>query len=224
MLTLEGPLPAWDATRARAEVAPLIAWLIAAIRRHGVEVASLERLHERADAATALELSRTLSFSLSVGEGKRLVHALLAATLPRLPWRELAVQTVPHVRVLVPHDTIAPVPPHADHDIGHAPFERNLWFALTDALGSRALRLTRFSESMHLLAARDGPLFSPTLALPHAEARVGEVLLFTPLHVHAAQVVREDATRVSMDLRIAPLEAVRRRALKTFVPHVEAGQ
>ncbi|MFT3706453.1 MAG: hypothetical protein QM817_02180 [Archangium sp.] len=220
-MNLSGPLPAWDVARRSTHVSELVARLLEALREKGAAVSTLDRLHTVADAARALELSQHLSFSLSRGEGKRLVHELLRATLPHLPWAELAVQTVPHVRVLIPGDAIAPVPPHTDHDIGHQLYERNLWFALTDALDTRALRLATFAQSMSLLDARKGPLFPRALELPRVEAREGDVLLFTPLHAHAAEVVRGDATRVSMDLRIAPLAAVRRRELRTFVPHLE---
>jgi hypothetical protein len=196
VLQLEGPLPAWDVVTTRADVGPFVAWLLDALRAKGVALEALSALHRQADASRALELSQHLSFASSVGAGRRLVHELVRATLPRLPWRELAVQTVPHVRILVPGDALAPVPPHTDHDIGHGLFERNLWFALTDA--------------RHILP--------PSLSLPRREAALGDVLLFTPLHAHAAQVVTGDATRVSMDLRLAPLQAVRQRGLRTFVP------
>jgi hypothetical protein len=222
MLDLSGPLPAWDVKRAHASVSGLLSFLSSRLRTKAIEV-ELAQLHTVADAARALELSQFLSFSLSGGEGKRRVHELLRATLPRLPWNELAVQTVPHVRVLVPEDELAPVPPHTDHDIGHQLYERNVWLALTDALETRALRVASFCDSMALLRAREGQLFPRTLALPRVEARAGDALLFTPLHAHAAEVVRGDATRVSMDLRIAPLATVRAHGLRTFVPALADG-
>ncbi|MBL8911681.1 MAG: hypothetical protein JNM17_13400 [Archangium sp.] len=210
MLTLTGPLPAWDIERRRTDPSELISFL----------GEGLSRLHEVANAERALQLSQQFSFSLATGEGKAIVHRLVRTTLPHLPWTELAIQTVPHVRVLIPDDDIAPVPPHADHDIGHSLFERNLWFALTAARGTAALRIASFARSMQLAAERAGPFFAPHLPLPVVEAERGDVLLFTPLHAHAAQTNREAFTRVSMDLRIAPLAHVRSRSLRTFVPVV----
>lgn len=207
VLQLTGSLPAWDIERTRADPTELIAFL----------AEDLSRLHERASAERALQLSQQFSFSLATGDGKAIVHRLVRAALPQLPWNELAIQTVPHVRVLIPGDGVAPVPPHTDHDIGHSLFERNLWFALTDARGTAALRVASFARSMHLAAARSGPFFPLELELPVIEAERGDVLLFTPLHAHAAQTNREAYTRVSMDLRIAPLAHVQSRALRTFV-------
>jgi hypothetical protein len=36
------------------------------------------------------------------------------------------------------------------------------------------------------------------------EAEPGDILLFAPLHLHCAQVVDGDETRISIDVRIAP--------------------
>jgi hypothetical protein len=46
------------------------------------------------------------------------------------------------------------------------------------------------------------------------------MLLLTPVHVHGGRTVSEseDATRVSIDIRIAPREAAAERNPYTFIP------
>ena len=46
----------------------------------------------------------------------------------------------------------------------------------------------------------------------------GDVLLFTPLHVHGARIVEADETRVSIDVRIAPSDAARARNAYAYIP------
>lgn len=220
MTRLEGPLPAWDFARARGDVTPVADWCLGELRARGVTVSRLDELHRAVTSAQALELSRALTFAAAARPARSLVHRLVRDALPSLPWSTLAIQTIPHVRVLVPGDELSPVPPHTDHGIGHGLDERNLWLALTDARGDAALHGACFAESMALDLARrrngDG-LFDRALPLPPIEASRGELLLFTPLHVHGARTVTADTTRVSIDVRIAPLEAVRARGALTFV-------
>lgn len=217
MPRLTGFLPAWDLERRRVDVSALEAWVLERLRSRGHQVASLARAHEVLDPAKALEASRALCFEGDGHEARALVNALVRAALPELPFDAVAVQAIPHFRVLVPKDQVSPVPVHTDHHIGHGLDERNLWFALTDARRTAALHAVPFAESKRLLD--DGAL-DPGFTrhrLPPLEVKKGEVLLFTPLHLHGAQVVEEPMTRVSLDVRIAPLASVRARSRATFV-------
>ena len=85
------------------------------------------------------------------------------------------------------------------------------------AHGTAALHAVPFAESKRLLGARGVEAALAAHQLPPLEVKKGEVLLFTPLHLHGAQVVEAPVTRVSLDVRIAPLAAVRARSLATFV-------
>lgn len=215
MPRLTGFLPAWDLERRWVDVSALEAWVLARLRVMGHPLVSLERAHEVLDPAAALQAARALCFEGDGHEARGLVNALVRAALPELPFDALAVQAIPHFRVLVPGDRVAPVPVHTDHHIGHGLDERNLWFALTDAKGTAALHALPFSESKRLLGAGGLDAFAAHELAP-LEVKKGEVLLFTPLHLHGARVVEAPVTRVSLDVRIAPLAAVRALGLTTF--------
>jgi hypothetical protein len=43
--------------------------------------------------------------------------------------------------------------------------------------------------------------------IPPVPTRRGDVLVFTPLHLHRARPPSDDASRVSIDLRIVPRQA-----------------
>lgn len=207
-LALRGWLPVWDVERRRAELDEVIAWTLGRLHAWGVEAPSLSAIAVPGERARSLaqELTRE---SLSA-ELRRPLHRALRAMLPELPWERVWVQTYTHFRVLVPGDTVAPVPPHSDHGFGHELDERNVWLALTDAAGSNALHLWSLGESLAWFV-RSGRLVG---ALPEVtglrpvEVRCGDALLFTPLHVHGAREA-SGGSRVSIDLRIVPRKGVR---------------
>ena len=158
-------------------------------------------------------------------EPRRALHALVRAALPELPWDVLGDPGRRHLRILVPGDCISPVPLHTDFGIGHSLDERNLWIALTPAQGNAALQVATFDESLASDERRreGGRLLSdPATPTRPFEVERGEVLLFTPLHVHGARVLDGDQTRVSIDVRIAPLAAARERNRFAYIPLLEA--
>jgi hypothetical protein len=214
---LTGPLPAWDVCRRSAPVGPFIEWLLQRCRARGYEVESLAQLHRVLTPFEAVALSAALSFEASERPGFDLLRQLLKRALPEVPWRAVALQATPHVRILIPGDAVSPVAPHTDFEAGRSLEERNLWVALTAARGTAALCLAPWAQSRALMQALGSPL-PVSLELPRVEADVGDVLLFTPLHAHRAQTVQEEVTRVSLDVRIMPLELVRDRAQSDFVP------
>ncbi len=207
-LALEGWLPAWDLERRRAPLDEVVAWTLAQLRAWGVEAAELSAI--AVEGPRARELARRLTRESMAPALRGPLHAALRASLPELPWERVLVQTYAHFRILVPGDAVGPVPPHVDYGFGHALDERNVWLALTDATGDAALHVCGLHESLaHLVSTgvMAGVLEAPAMLRP-APVRYGDVLLFTPLHVHAARPPVGRA-RVSIDLRLVPA----RRAL-----------
>lgn len=218
---LTGVLPAWDVERRRADVAPLVEWVRAELRGQGVAVTELDRLHEVVDADMAPRLSRHLTDASTRRAPREALHAIVRQAVPSLPWEAVAIQAIVHFRILVPGDAVSPVPLHTDFGIGHSLDERNMWIALTPARGSAALHLARLEASMASdRRRREGGRFliDPSTATQTEEVETGDVLLFTPLHVHGAQVVVGDRTRVSVDVRIAPLARARARNPFGYIP------
>lgn len=206
-LALAGWLPSWDVERRRAALDEVIAWTHAKLRAWGAGVERLDELD--VPGLHAMKLARALTREGAARELRGPLHAALRAVLPELPWQDLLVQTYAHFRILVPGDVLGPVPPHVDAGFGHGLDERNLWLALTDASGDAALHACMLHESLaHLTATGvvDGVLAPPSALRPIA-VRTGEVLLFTPLHVHGARPPAGRA-RVSIDLRIVPVGSV----------------
>ena len=206
-LALEGWLPCWDIERRHAPLDDVVAWTLTQLRAWGVDAMALAAID--VPGPRALELARWLTRSSAAPALRQPLHAALRALLPELPWDRVLVQTYAHFRILVRSEPVGPVPPHVDFGFGHALDERNVWLALTDAAGDAALHLCALHESLAHLAvtgAVEGVLEAPVGLRPIA-VRCGDVLLFTPLHVHAARPPIE-TTRVSIDLRIAPLGSV----------------
>lgn len=201
-LALAGWLPVWDLERRHAELAEVIAWTRARLAGWGVD-GPLEAI--RLSSELARDLARRLTQQSLDPALRRPLHAALRAISPELPWDHVLVQTHAHFRILCPGDHVSPVPPHCDHGFGHALDERNLWLALTDADGDGALHACGLRASLERLArggAIAGVIAEPGDLRPIAVRR-GDVLLFTPLHLHAARAPA-GATRVSIDLRIVP--------------------
>ncbi len=220
-----GPLPLFDVERRRVDVTAMITWARDTLRRAGVEVDDLARLHEHVDAAGAVRLAQHLTVSSRSRAHRAVLFALLAEALPELERRAIVVQATSHFRVLVPGDERSAVPPHTDHGIGHPLDERNVWIALTDAVGPAALHLLSRARSSHHEATRaaSGWVLPDVTRddLEPIDARVGDVLLFTPVHVHGARPPLE-RTRVSIDVRIAPRHSALERHPSGYVA-LEAG-
>ena len=207
LLSLRGPLPVWDIERRHVFIAPVARWVEEMLREWGLvdgPLADLSALHEQMSGEEALEASRRLTRASLQPLPRRLLHDLIREILPETLRREIWAQSHAHFRILVPHDERSPVPVHTDYGFGHSLLERNLWFALTDAEGPGALHLCSFAESLSLI----GRLGTASGVLEGAEpvpvpVRAGDVLLFTPLHIHGARPP-EGRTRVSFDVRIRP--------------------
>lgn len=224
---LTGPLPVWDLARRRVDVARFTAWIVDAAHAFGVPCSpdgDLARWHHAIDAAQALALSKHLTLHSRAHEPRSLVHAMLRTALPELPWRDVVVQTAAHVRVLVPGDELSPAPVHTDRAIGHGLDERNVWIALTDAHASAALHALPLAPSIAAEVRRKArgttTIDVAVEDLVALDVQRGDVVLFTPVHVHGARIIEPnaDVTRVSIDVRIAPAALPRSGAGFSFVP------
>jgi hypothetical protein len=209
-LALAGFLPAWDVERRPVDVAPIAAWALERIRGMGYPAAHLGELHGHMDAHQARAAAQALTAgSLERSIRLRVRRAVLSA-VPELPAPRVWIQTHTHFRILVPGDTVFPVPPHTDFGFGHSLAERNVWLPLTDAEGSAALHVLPLGESLAWLSrtGRSQGVLEGAPEIPPAPARAGEALLFTPLHLHRARAPEAGRCRVSIDVRIVPRPAV----------------
>jgi ectoine hydroxylase-related dioxygenase (phytanoyl-CoA dioxygenase family) len=217
-LALTGFLPAWDIERRRVDASGIVDWALDRIRHLGHRAVDLDTLHHHLDAAAALAVAQTLTAASLAEDLRRVVHRAVLQAIPEIEATRVWIQTHTHFRILVPHGTAAVVPPHTDHGFGHGLSERNVWISLTDAEGSAALHVLSLRESLSW-QARTGKLHGVLEGTPEilpVPTRAGDVLLFTPLHVHRARPPAGDRCRVSVDIRLVPrLEA--RRDL-TFSP------
>lgn len=205
-LALTGILPAWDVVRRRADTAPIAAWVLSEIRRLGHPVESLDTIHRQLDGEQARALAKALTAaSLSLDLRQRVQQAVLEA-VPEIPAEHVWIQTHTHFRILVPGDEAAAVPPHTDYAFGHGLAERNVWIPLTDAQGSAALHVLPLAASLAWIG-RTGKVRGVAEGapeMPPVPTRAGEVLLFTPLHLHRGRPPEGARSRVSADVRIVP--------------------
>lgn len=205
-LALTGFLPAWDVARRRADLAPIAAWALDHLRHLGHPAASLATLHHHLTPAQARAAAQALTAASLAPELRAHVHRAVLSAVPEIPAPRVWIQTHTHFRILVPHDAVAAVPPHTDHGFGHALAERNVWLSLTDAEGSAALHVLPLAASLAWLT-RTGRLrgvLDDVPEIPPVPTRAGEVLLFTPLHLHRARSPAGDVCRVSIDVRLVP--------------------
>jgi hypothetical protein len=205
-LALAGFLPAWDVERRSVDVTPIADWALDHIRSLGHPVESLGTLHRHLDPARARAVTQALTAASLEPELRRHVRRAVLEAVPELPAERVWVQTRTHFRILVPGDTVAPVPPHTDFGFGHMLVERNVWLSLTDAEGAAALHLLSLAESLSWMS-RTGTLhgvLEGAPEIPPVPTRAGDVLLFTPLHVHRGRTPGEECCRVSVDVRLVP--------------------
>lgn len=204
-LALTGFLPAWDLDRRHCDVSALVEWTLQRLALEGLQTPSLKSI--RVEGQRALELATRLTKASVEAEFRHRFHAVLRKVLPELPWERVWAQTYAHFRILVPGDTRGVVRAHTDFGFAHGLDERNVWIALTDATGPSALHILPFRESMNIVSKSE-----PIAAIYDVDALVpvsvecGDVVLFTPLHVHGARPP-QNAARVSIDVRITPAKA-----------------
>ena len=209
-LALAGFLPAWDIERRRADLRPLAAWVLHHLQSLGIPVDSLESAHRHLDGARSLEVARAITRASAAEEPRLLLVRAVREALPEIPPDRIWLQTHAHVRLLIPGDTRAAFPPHSDFGLGHGLSERNLWFSLTDAEGEGALHVLPLRASLAWMnrTGRVLGVLDDAPEIPPVPTRAGDVLLFTPLHLHRARPPSGPRCRVSIDVRIVPRPTV----------------
>lgn len=209
-LMLAGFLPAWDIERRRADLAPLSAWVLQQLKAMGVPAVSLETLHHHIDGAQALDLARIVTRKSAASEPRALLERAVGEAIPEIPARRIWLQTHAHVRFLLPGEERGPFPLHSDYGFGHGLSERNLWLSLTDASGDGALHVLPLRPSLEWMIHTGvvQGVMGDSVEVPPIPTRAGEVLLFTPLHLHRARPPAPPFSRVSIDVRIVPSPTV----------------
>ncbi len=206
VLALEGFLPAWDMEKRHADVAPIVQWTLQQLRDLGYSVEDLALLHEVMTPEQARSACKVLGARSLAPELRRALHQAVLQAIPELPRERTWVQTSAHYRILLPSDTISPVPPHTDFGFGHRLSERNIWIPLTNVDGPSALHVLPFVASLQWMA-RSGQLYGVFDDMPPTQPvamRIGEILLFTPLHIHRGFTPKPNECRVSIDIRLIP--------------------
>ena len=172
----------------------------------GYAADTLDTLHRHLDAEQARVAARRLTEASLAPELRASVCRAVLHILPELPPARVWIQTHTHFRILVPGDAVAAVPPHTDFGFGHGLSERNVWLSLTDAEGAAALHVLPLRDSLAWMG-KSGKLhgiLDGAPEIPAVATRVGDVLLFTPLHLHRARPPAGAFSRVSADIRIVP--------------------
>jgi sporadic carbohydrate cluster 2OG-Fe(II) oxygenase len=109
---------------------------------------------------------------------------------------------------------------HNDIMLGHPPEEINIWIPFTDSSKSRSFQILPLSFSLEMLEMyqynlpdlhnaiwNDDDLFSLFQKKANCvELKPGEVLLFDSRCIHAAKINKSKYSRVSMDVRVLPVE------------------
>ena len=205
-LALLGFLPAWDLEKRRADLSAIVHWTVEQIRHRGFPICSLETLHHHLDGQRAGALAQSLTAASLARELREALTQVMMKLLPEVPLDRVWIQTHTHFRILLPGEPLAPVPPHTDFGLGHSLAERNLWYALTDAQGDAALHALPLRDSLSWLGrkGRIHGVFDAAPEIPPVPTSAGEVLLFTPLHLHRARPPAGEHSRVSIDVRILP--------------------
>lgn len=205
-LSLAGFLPVWDVEKRSAPFAPIIDWTLDQLRNMGHRIERLEDLHHHLAPTDALATAHTLSNASMASTFRMAFHKALVVALDELPISRVWIQTRAHYRILLPGDTISPVPPHTDFGFGHRLIERNLWISLTDARGNAALHVHSLADSLAWMAksGQTHGVFDSLPDPPPVPTQAGDMLLFTPLHIHRAKTPDQGQSRVSIDVRIVP--------------------
>jgi len=221
LLSLRGFLPAWDLEKRTANVEPILQWLLDRLRLLGHPVERLEELPLHMTPRQALEASRACTAASLDGKLRQYVCRAIREAIPELRGHSVWLQYLAHFRILLPGDTIAPVPPHTDYGFGHGLEERNVWFSLTNAEGNAALHALSLAQSLEYMVRTNtlSGVFDQAPDPPPVATRIGDVLLFTPLHIHRARTPDEHQCRVSFDVRLIPKPFAPKDA--TFAPMEE---
>lgn len=206
LLALRGFLPAWDLEKRTANVEPIIQWLLDRLRSLGCSVHRLEDLPAVLTPKQALEISKACTAVSMDGPLRQWVCRAIREAIPEIRGYSVWLQSRTYFRILLPGDTVAPVPPHTDYGFGHGLEERNVWFSLTNVEGSAALHALPLAQSLQYMIQTNtlSGVFDKAPDPPPIATRVGDVLLFTPLHIHRAKPPEKHQCRVSFDVRLIP--------------------
>lgn len=149
-------------------------------------------------------------------------HRFVRDVLQPLFGTDLLFQATPTIRFHFPKQQGFAWKPrfHTDIMLGHPPQEVNVWLPCTRTFGTNSMTIAPFQESMELLRELDfdfDPLALKVQTEPDFAARLhamcrpvelvpGDFLLFDSRCVHATQYNDTDATRISLDVRVVPVE------------------
>lgn len=136
-------------------------------------------------------------------------------------------QATPTIRVHCPHQQGFNWLPRYHNDIilGHPPQEINIWLAFTKAYGTNTMDIAPLDASLEVLSryhydftslpsdVQSNAQLQATLQKMMAPATFsyGDILIFDSRCLHGTQYNREETTRISMDIRVTPVNAYKKR-------------
>jgi sporadic carbohydrate cluster 2OG-Fe(II) oxygenase len=189
---------------------PFDNWLLNEIRSAGFAIDRLENFHHAVPALETAALTKKL-IKLTEGDSFRSIYFdFVKSVLEPLVGTEIAPQRFPNFRAHLPNRPDMCIPFHTDSWYGHGSDEINVWIPLTPAKESASLALIPLAQShqlTHEAQTRCMRLHEmESLFSPHAKAvdvNPGDVVLFTPHHLHGNSENKTGKTRVSIDFRVA---------------------
>ncbi len=189
---------------------PFDRWLLDQLQAAGHPVEALDRWHEVVPVEATAALTKQLIRATELPAFRDIYFAFVREVLQPLAGVEIAPQRYPNVRAHLPDRPEMCIPFHTDGWYGHGPNEINVWLPLTKAEATSSLALIPHARSQALIAEAKArrmrlsemeSLFGPEAAA--VSVMPGDVVLFTPAHLHGNTTNRTGRTRVSFDFRVA---------------------
>lgn len=127
---------------------------------------------------------------------------------------EIAFQKYPNIRILMPKDVDSVVPFHCDKWYNHSTDEVNFWIPLHSVSSSESIQFVNLNRSKKI----EKKIFQNNLnynlidklILKYANpinCKFGEMLKFSPLHLHGNVINQTQLPRISIDFRIKKLNS-----------------
>jgi ectoine hydroxylase-related dioxygenase (phytanoyl-CoA dioxygenase family) len=227
----------------REDVLRVRAYELAVVERHGWRKPGLDLLDNGIDVEALSQLPESamrtdIGVSLAAYHDVQKLesmhrlphHPRLLAVYRALFGGEVFVHPRHIARMITPHPSVSPTPPHQDFPLIQGTNRTwTAWFPLGDCpreLG--ALRICRRSDQIGYIPIRPSPGAGGIAAQlcpgehdwVEGDFAAGDVLTFTSLTVHCALKCQfKDSIRLSLDVRYQPLDDI--IEAKSLLPHCE---
>tara|TARA_B100000767_G_C19755363_1_gene532723 strand:- start:1391 stop:2029 length:639 start_codon:yes stop_codon:yes gene_type:complete len=128
---------------------------------------------------------------------------------------KIVYQKYPNIRVLMPDDESGVVPFHCDKWYNHTDDEINFWIPMHEVNSSESLQLVNLKDSLILQKKiiKDKVNYIKIKSLIKSKAnpikcQYGEMLKFSPQHLHGSIINKTNNPRISIDFRVKKLNSI----------------